>query len=189
MFQNFELKHLQRHWYVILFLWSVLHEDFGFFQVNVLILLTGWERQLSFFLCGIRVLCISSWMLGPKFISLHSQKNSSFLAGSNFKMSFKGDFIHLPKEKITTGTCAFTLQECHSHSIWFKWFVVSRLYLYCSSSFYIYGKYWTSLSLTASRILHITLSLPEIGIVCSVRFANHSCKKFWDSAILHLDYK
>lgn len=91
--------------------------------------------QLLFLLCVIRVVCFSSRMLGPKFITLHSQKNSSFSVGNNFKMLFAEQLHPLSEGKNTMGTYAFTLQECHS--IWFKWFVVSRLYLHCYSSFHI----------------------------------------------------
>lgn len=124
-----------------------------------------WERQLSFFLCVIRVLCISSWMLGPKFISLHSQNNSSFLAGNNFKMSFAERLHPLSQGKNSTRTCAFTVQECLSHCIWFKWFVVSGLYLYCSSSFYLQNIGQAFLSL--HPVFYLPFSVwPETGIVC-----------------------
>lgn len=120
--------------------------------------LLWWERQFPFLPRVIGVLYISSWRLDPKFVSLHSQKNSFFLAGNNFKISF-AEWLHPLSQGKSTGPCAFRLQESLSHFIWFKWFVVSRLYLHCSSSFYIYAKYQTSLSITASWILHSILSL------------------------------
>lgn len=112
----------------------------------------------SFFV--LLVVCFSSRMLGPKFITLHSQKKkSSFLVGNNLKMLF-AEWLHpLSGGKNTTGTYAFTLPECHS--IWLKWFVVCRLYLYCCSSFYIRAKYWTNLYLTVSWIL-CTISQPGL---------------------------
>lgn len=85
--------------------------------------------------------------------------NSSLSAGNNFIMSF-AEWLHpLSQAKNTISICASTLHKCLSHHLWIKWFLIFRLYVYCSSSFYIHAEYWTILPLTASWILHNVLSL------------------------------
>lgn len=121
--------------------------------------LIQWERQLSFHpLCYDSALYqfMNSW--NQIYISAISN-NSSLSAGNNFIMSF-AEWLHpLSQAKNTISICASTLHKCLSHHLWIKWFLIFRLYVYCSSSFYIHAEYWTILPLTASWILHNVLSL------------------------------